>query len=128
MISDTDEKLLNQLGLGQFNLNLPSTHFPTPDQKDYDSGFVTRYFVGKRNEFKITETSARDFGKINDNFFLKTTIEWRISGDRNNTYNGKMLITPGVEEYNKKEISKANKILPGINKILTNYLQFWRGF
>lgn len=128
MIKNVNYNLLNKLSYNKFNLNLPSTHVVSPQKSDYEIGVITRYFVSKRNQINIIETSARDYNNIDDSFFIKGQTEWRISGKRNNVYNGKMLIEPGVEEYNRIQVSKLKKKLPGIELILSNYFQFWRGY
>ena len=127
MIYDTSSALKTKLGLDQFKLFYPATYLPSPTRADYDYGFITRYFVGKRNQDKIIETNARDYKMTDGTFFVKAQCDWQLTGPRNNIYSGTMLQISGVEEYNRIQVNELRKTLPGIQNILTNYLQFWAG-
>lgn len=127
MIPNTPDSVITQLGLGSFNLFYPSTYLPRPTQADYSYGFITRYFVGKRNQKTIIETNARDYGMTDATMFILAKCDWQITGPRNNVYGDTMLQISGVEEYNRIQVNKLKKTLPGIENILTNYLQFWAG-
>lgn len=128
MIQDVDPNLISNLGLTNFNLFLPSTYLPSPQKRDYEYGFITRYFVSKRNQQQIIETSARDYNAVDNSYFLKTKIDWQISGRKNNLYEGKMLVDSGVQENNILQINLAKPNMPGIETVLTNPLQFWQGY
>ena len=104
MIPDTDLTLKNRLGLDNFNFMIPTTYFPTPNKNNYDDGSFINWF------------------------FIKGELTWQLTGVRNNQYNGKMLVEPGVEEYNIIQINNLKKIMPGIENILTNPIQFWQGY
>jgi hypothetical protein len=128
MIQDADPELVAKLGLSDYEMTYPSTYLPTPSKNDYQYGFITRYFVGRINQRQIIETCARDYNAINIKFFLKTKVDWQISGRKNNLYQGKMLMEAGVQEYNLIQINKAKSVLPGIETVLNNPLQFWQGY
>jgi len=82
MIQDTDPALAYRLGLEKFSLFFPSTYIPTPKKKDYEYGWITRYFVGKKNQQMIIETNARDYGATDEAFFVKGKLDWQISGKK----------------------------------------------
>ena len=128
MIQDTDAELVNKLGLEQFNVFFPSTYLPTPQKKDYEYGWITRYFIGKKNQQIIIETNARDYNSTDQAFFVKGKIDWQISGRKNNLYKDQILIDSGVQEYNLLQINSLKKTLPGIEIVLSNPLQFWQGY
>lgn len=128
MIPNTDIKLKYRLGLGDFNFMIPATYLPTPNPNAYKLGFITRYFSTKRNQNQISEVNARDYANIDDGFFIKGTLLWRISGVRNNLYKGTMLVEPGVEEFNRIQIANLRQTMPGIEDVLINLLQFWQGY
>lgn len=89
---------------------------------------MSRYFVTKRNQNQIIETNARDYSATDDGFFIKGELKWQISGIKNNLRKGSMLVESGVEEFNRLQISNLKKTMPGIENVLTNPLQFWRGY
>jgi len=128
MIQDTDIELVNKLGLGNFDLFFPCTYIPRPQKKDYEYGWITRYFVGKKNQQIIIETNARDYNSTDLTFFSKGKIDWQISGRKNNLYKDKILLNSGVQENNLLEINSLKKKLPGIEIVLSNPLQFWQGY
>lgn len=128
MINDADQTILTKLSLGEFKFAPPSTYIPNPNIYDYNSGFIDRYFVSKINDKTIIETSPKNYNSINTKFFNKTVINWQIRGSEKNIYDNKILVQYGVGEYNKIQVSKAIKTLPGIQNVLTNYFQFWLGY
>ncbi len=127
IINDTSKELKTKLGLDNFNLFYPTTYIPSPSKSDYDYGFILRYFVCNRNKNNIIETNIRDYKMTDSAFFIKATCDWQLTGPKNNVYIGNMLQTSGVEEYNKIQVNDLKVVLPGIENILTNYLQFWKG-
>jgi hypothetical protein len=128
MILNTDPKLKYRLGLDNFSFLIPATYLPTPSPNMYEVGFMSRYFVTKRNQNQIIETNARDYSATDDGFFIKGELKWQISGIKNNLRKGSMLVESGVEEFNRLQISNLKKTMPGIENVLTNPLQFWRGY
>lgn len=128
MINDANQSTIAKLSLGDFRYVSPSTYIPSPSIVDYETGFIDRYFVSKINDKFIIETSPRDYNSINFSFFNKVIINWQIRGFKENVYNGKILAEYGVGEYNKIQVSRAAKKLPGIQDVLTNYFQFWIGY
>lgn len=128
MIYDTPDNIRNIVGLNAYNYFLPSSYIPTITLDEYQYGYITRYFVGNINYSNIVETNARDYNVTNSGFYKKTKITWKVSGPEYNVYNGKMLETTGVVDYNKLRINQAAAIFPQITTILNNPRQFWRGF
>lgn len=125
---DTTDKIRNIVGLNDYNYFLPSSYIPSIKPSDYEYGYITRYFVGNINYSNIIESNARDYNVTDSNFFKKTKITWKISGVEFNVYNGKMLETTGVVDYNVLRINQAAQVFPQITTILNNPRQFWRGF
>lgn len=128
MIENTDPKTIAKLSLGDFNIKNPVPYLPSPTDYDYEVGFIDRYFVQKINDYTIIETSPRDYESVNSKFFNKATINWQIRGVQKNTYNGNILVEYGVGEYNKRQILKSVKKIPGIQNVLLNYFQYWLGY
>ena len=128
MIQDTNPILAYSLGLENFSLFFQSTYIPTPKKKDYEYGWITRYFVGKRNQQMIIETNARDYNATDESFFVKGKLDWQISGRKNSLYKDQILLEAGVQENNLLQIGNLKKTLPGIEIVLSDPLQFWQGY
>lgn len=128
MIFDTPLEIKNKIGLGEYDYFEPSNYIPTIKPTDYEYGYISRYFVGRINYPNVLETNAKDFNMINDGFYKKIKISWKISGTEFNQYNGKMLLTTGVVDYNILKINQASQVFPQISNVLNNPRQFWRGY
>jgi hypothetical protein len=112
------------------NTNLPKTFFPTPTQANYDEGVIARYFVQLRDTpgSPIFEVNEEIFFKFNNsNFYKGVQINWRISGNLEDSYTTQGALIPSVVNSNKRSIMEAEKILPEINLYLVNLKQFYRG-
>lgn len=128
MIENTPISTKHILGLGDYNYYTPSTYIPTITNQDYEYGYIKRYFVGRINYFDVKETCAKDFNLSNSSFYKKIQITWKISGPEFNQYEGKMLQTTGVVNFNILRIVEVKSIFPSIDTILDNPKQYWRGF
>lgn len=128
IIPDTPISTKNKLGLGFYNYNPPSTYTPSITDEDYNLGYIIRYFVGKRNYFDVIETNAKGYNLADTTFYNKISIDWKITGPEYNVYIGKTLQTTGVVNYNVLRIREADSKIKGMNLILNNPKQFWRGY
>lgn len=128
MIYDTTDNVKNIVGLGSFNIAKPSTYIPIISQEDYDNGYIDRFFVARINYFDVIETNYKDYNIANTSYFIKTKIDWKITGPEYNTYIGKTLQETGVVNYNNFRIRDVQLYIKNINIILNNPKQFWRGF
>lgn len=101
---------------------------PTPITKDYDNGYILRYFVKKANENIIFEVSYLNSQNVNTNLYKLVEVKWKISGPKNNVYKNGILDKNGVEESNKFEIERVRKEQDvDLSGTLTNLLEYWRG-
>ena len=125
MIPDTIGKYKNVVLIGDYYV--PTTHVPVIDERVYESGYVDRYFVSKRNQLNIIETSVRDYNATDASVYVKLHVLWKISGPKYNVYDGKILQTTGVVNYNTKRIDEITQTFK-VNHVITNPVQFWRGF
>jgi hypothetical protein len=128
MIYDTPNSVKNIVGLGSFDFAKPSTYIPTITKDDYDRGYIDRFFVARINYFDVIETNYKDYNIANTSYFIKTKIDWKITGPELNTYIGKTLQETGVVNYNNFRIRDARVYIPNIQIVLNNPKQFWRGF
>jgi hypothetical protein len=103
--------------LGQaFEQKKISAHIPTPQDIDYQRGYIVRYFIQKANDkdSKIFEVDDYGFAKfINSPFYITVEIDWRLSGS-----------TDEIRQSNMKAINFVKKQMPALKMYLVNYLQF----
>lgn len=99
---------------------------PIPTTDDYDKGYIDRYFVKKANENVIIEVSF--LTNVNTNLYTRVSMQWKISGPKNNIFKNGILDKAGVMEQNKFEIERVKKE-EGIDLsiVLSNLLEYWRG-
>lgn len=128
MIPDTPNSIKTRVGLQSYNYIQPSTYIPTLTQKEYDEGYIDRYFLGKINYFDVIETNLKDYNISNSSYFIKLKIKWKITGPEFNVYEGRVLQTAGVVNYNKLQIQEAGRKIKNIEVVLNNPKQFWRGY
>ena len=88
---------------------------PKLTKRDYDTGFIIRYFIKKANDKNaITfEISKSDYKK-NLTMFNKTKINWKLTGTKEE-----------VVESNLLTINNVNKVYKGIDTLLYP-LQYWK--
>jgi hypothetical protein len=99
----------------------------TPEDKK--TGSITRYFIKKINNQNITEITQKQFKdfnneKIDPNLYVAISLTWIITGEINDSKKGSLSVI-GVRTKNKKEVESSNKTLPGLNKYLTNFTEFY---
>ena len=116
--------------LNNFNIELPKTIVPSPNDTDYSYGFIRRYFCQRANDsnahiFEISEDVA---SKLTDSPFWKTiNLKWRITGPINETYNDMGIVDDiGVRSSNKAAIGIATQHIKNISLYLPNLLQFYK--
>jgi len=121
------EQYTNIGGVDMSNDVYPSYYKPFPTLKDYEKGYINRYFVQKINDLIITEVDKNIYNKIYVNYFNKVVIQWIISGPKNNQYKNKILDRKGVQEQNIQTLVEYEKSMKGIKNYLNNPLEFWDG-
>ena len=113
-----------------FEVNIPQTIVPNPNDDDYKVGFIVRYFVQKRNDENahIFEVNQNEYQKLKNNPHWKVMdLKWRIKGPQTATY--KMdgnIDDKGVTNSNKASITRASYSLKNIALYLPNILQFYK--
>jgi hypothetical protein len=117
------------------NHSIPYSHYPNPSQEDFKNGYINRYFVKRRNDktniiTEINEESYNTYGKkqgIDKNLYQVYVLKWKLTGklkDELDKYN--IIIKSGIYDTNKRLVNEADKHFRGINKYLTNYIEFSR--
>lgn len=106
----------------------PKLYVPLVSTNDYNAGFFKRTFAKKINEYKTVEIKYSDSTSINSSLYKLVTINWKVSGPKNNVMKNGVLDKSGVTEQNRYEIERANtEDGVDLSATLPNLLEFWRG-
>ena len=100
------------------------SYVPKPKDKDYEIGYIKRYFAQKANDeaSPILEISPPSFKKIsNSPYYNTTSIRWKISGLLESQ--GHII---GVKQANSNSILRGCKDLKNLKNYLLNLLQFYK--
>jgi hypothetical protein len=81
-----------------------------PNQKDYDRGYYSRYFVKRHFDQIITEVNKDTFNSVQDEHYSKLEIAWKLRGN--------------VIDINLLQVRTAEKDIKGISNYITNYSEF----
>jgi hypothetical protein len=113
-----------------FEIKIPNTIVPKPEDKDYSTGSIKRYFVRKANDldghiFEVDKDTYEAY--IKNPFWLGSMINWRIAGPLYETLkpNGNT-DDRGVLASNKASIGNASNI-PNLKLYLPNLQQYHKG-
>jgi len=114
--------------INNFKIELPDTIVPSPTERDYQYGFIRRYFCQKVSDSNgfVFEISIEVYNELLSNPFWKTSdLKWRIAGPILATYypNGD-INDMGVRSSNQSALRNAGIIIKNIGLYLPNLLQF----
>jgi len=122
------KNIANNLNL--FEITVPSTIVPSPENDDYNVGFIMRYFTQK-----VADENSHIF-EINENIYQKyktnphwkvVELKWRIKGPKDVVYKiDGSVDDKGVINSNKAAIARASFTLRNIGLYLPNLLQFYK--
>jgi hypothetical protein len=112
----------------------PMYSFPNVTMEDYKNGYISRFFIGRRNF-----SSYQDLLEINsDQYKLwkrpKTGIDevlykaieltWKLTGPEKDLTESTGNLIYGVEDTNRRVVQLKNTELKGLADYLTDYLEF----
>ena len=100
------------------------SYVPKPKDKDYEVGYIKRYFAQKVNDeaSPIVEVSQTYFTKISTSpYYNSTSIRWKISGLLESQ--GHII---GVKQANSNSILRGCKDLKNLKNYLLNTQQFYK--
>jgi hypothetical protein len=118
-------KLENSLESDKRDIKI-NTYVPNPTERDYENGYIRRYFVQKRNDktSPIFEVSLNEFENMNTKpLYIGVIVKWRISGPISEIEIDSVL-DKGVRESNRIAISLVTDKMPNLINYLPNLLQF----
>jgi len=106
----------------------PEPITPTITMQNLTSGFITRYFCGKRNAelvFDVDETQYQQWlsGGFDRNMWDVVPVQWKITGPlESETRNGVLML--GVIGHNARQLQAAATIIPAIQKYANTLTQY----
>jgi hypothetical protein len=108
----------NSISKNSREFKLPSivSFIPTPNDKNYQNGYIVRYFVQKANDISspIYEINRNSYNRIlGTPFYTTISLDWRIVGD-----------PIEVKKSNSESIRIASQTIRKIQLYLPNLLQF----
>lgn len=98
--------------------DFPKSYVFKPEGDDFNAPFVRRYFVKKINSQDIIEVDKDNFKTISSAIYVLTSVKWKLSGPANSVYENGILKVEGYLDFNKKQVSEANKTMPGLKSLL----------
>lgn len=99
-----------------------------PTKKDYDKGYVSRYFARQSNDEKsqVIEINTKTYQKLRGDesgFYMVAKVDWRITGQlTTKIIDGIKYI--GVQEANNNSIIEAEKKISNISVVFGSLIQF----
>jgi hypothetical protein len=111
-----------------YSLDFPKTIVPSPNDIDYENGFINRYFTQRVNDSNsfVFEMSLEEYNLLLENpYWTLAQMTWRISGPASTVYSNNGSITDiGVVASNAASISIVSSKIKNIGLYLPNLLQF----
>lgn len=107
---------------------MPTLSKPIITLTNVQDKFVERYFVQLVNDKDyIVEVNDKQFEQFKSNpRFTAISVQWRIVGVRDSIKRKDGIVEWGVAEINRQAILSADLTMNGIQKYITNYLEFWQ--
>ena len=103
----------------------------TPAIEDIKRGYILRYFIQQRNDInaRIKELDKKQYEDllkvdkgINPNYYKGLIVKWKITGPKNDIYNGDIITITGIEDTNKRTLIEKEFSMNGISLVLSNRL------
>ena len=106
----------------------PTNYILIVTTEDISKGMFTRYFLQNQVSYTFIEVDKPQFEQwqkktIDPILWKGVSMQWKITGNVDDTMINNA-IDLGIVSFNKNSILQANKVTPGIDMLLTNYLQF----
>lgn len=113
----------------------PTPYYPVPLDRDYEKGYITRYFIKKVNERGyVVEISEEEFAAFSNgtvrydvSLYQVEKILWKITGSEKTVRLSQYDIREGVEDTNRRLVEKLQLTFVGIKEFINGeYKQFYR--
>jgi hypothetical protein len=76
----------------------------------------------------VQEVSPENYQQVSDSFYKKVSLKWKITGPQKSRMSGKSVEVVGVEDFNKESVREASESVDALDKVIKNYLEYWRGY
>lgn len=106
------------------------TFVPKPSEKDYNRGYIRRFFIQKTNDkgsaiYEISQNSKTNF--VTNPLYTVADVKWRIKGPKEPEYDDVgNIVDKSVKESNRVAISLVADKIPNLKLYLPNLLQFYK--
>ena len=97
-----------------------------PSSEDYNNKYIIRYFLKEVTSGRILEVSYKNWESITKFLYIRVSLKWYISGDKNAVFVNGVMQSPGVLELNERELNDAEKVMSGIKLKLKDTTQFYK--
>lgn len=95
-----------------------------PSTKDYEAGYITRYYLQDKRNKSIIEVKQKKYQElIKRQYITGTHIKWNLSKPAENKNVGPYVYF-GSAAKNKELVLDAEKIVPGLSNTIKNYGEF----
>lgn len=129
MINPLIADIYNEIGTNPvMDITYAESFKPKPTPGDYSNGNITRYFVQKINQQMVQEISSENYQRVSSSFYKKVSLKWMITGPQKSKMSGKNVEVVGVEDFNRESVREASEVVDSLNKVVKNYLEYWRGY
>ena len=105
-------------------------YLPQLTDKDYQRGYIRRYFLQKTNDkgspiFELSQSKKGQF--LSNPLYTVVDIKWRIRGPKEVVYGDSGLIRDkSVSGSNMIAIKLVSHLIPNLKLYLPNLLQFYK--
>ena len=109
-------------------MSTPLSNRPQITQKDIVLGYVIRYFVQHVSIPKIIEVDEKQYNIFRrDPHYKAIQLNWIITGNANDIVTSESGIVYGTRHKNLTTVDWNNQKLPGLNRVLSNPLEYFQG-
>lgn len=135
LVSSLQSTAVDSTALTRTKNAFPTPYYPYPLQKDYDKGFINRYFLKRENDrgyvIEISESEYADILNGDANYDVSRLqvikILWKISGPLRNKRISQYDTRAGIIDTNERLVLDAEKTFVGIKAFINGkYDQFAR--
>tara|TARA_Y100000389_G_C17201996_1_gene384144 strand:+ start:32 stop:460 length:429 start_codon:yes stop_codon:yes gene_type:complete len=109
--------------------NFPSEEVIEITEEDYESEYITRYFVKKSNDLNaiLFEVGLEQFKTFTTSpFYSSVELRWKIAGGLSSIHEKNIKSTIGVVEHNSDVLDRVEISFRGIKNKIPSVTQFYK--
>jgi len=125
-----NDKIKNEYGANELKFGeFPIAYKASPTDQNYVDGFFIRWFSKRINSNVATEVSSEQSSFIDTSLYSTVSLNWKISGPKENKVSNGIVENEGVIKANLREIERVKRETQvDLFQTLKNPLEFWRGY